>query len=70
MRMIIHQRRIIGKIVISGVNAKVRVGDSGARHIQRINNFLEVRGRAVRGDLIGENDERLDGGEKRNALHI
>ena len=70
MRMEIHQGGITGEVIISGVNTKVRVGDGGARHVQRVNNLLKVRGGAIRGDLVSENGERLDGEEKQNALHI
>ena len=60
----IHQRGVTRKIIIHGVNAKVGVGNGGARHIQRVNDLLKVRGGTIRGDVISENDERLDGGKK------
>ena len=64
MRMEIHQRGITCKVVIRGVNTEVGISDGGARHVQRINNLLKIRRRAIRRDLIGENDEELDGGRK------
>ena len=64
MRVEIHQGRIARKVKIGGVNAKVRVGNSGARHVQRVNDLLKVRGGAIRGDLIGENGEEIDEGKK------
>ena len=64
MRMEIHQRRVAGKIVVGGINTKVGIGDGGTRHVQRVNNLLKVGGRTIRGDLIGENGDELDEGEK------
>ena len=62
--MEIHQRRVIRKIIIRGINAKVGIGDSGARHVQGVNDLLEIGGRTVRGDVEGEYDENLDGKRK------
>ena len=62
--MKIHQGRVAREIIIRGINTKVGIGNGRARHIQRINYLLKVGGRAIRGDLIGENDERLDEGRK------
>ena len=62
--MEVHQRRVAGEIVIRGVNAKVGISNGGMRHIQRIDNLVKIRGRTIRGDVVSENDERLDGGEK------
>ena len=42
----------------------MRIGDSRAGHVQRINNLLKVRGRAIGGDVVGENGEDLDGERK------
>ena len=64
MRVEIHQQRIACKIVVRGVNAKVGIGDGRTRHVQRVNDFLKVRGRTIRGDLIGKNGERSDEGKK------
>ena len=64
MGMKIHQRRVVGKIIVRGVNTKVRIGDGGTRHVQRVNNLLEVRGGAIRRDLIGKNGEEFDGERK------
>ena len=64
MRVKIHQRRVTRKVVIGGVNTKVGIGDGGTRHVQGVNNLLKIGGRMIRGNLIGENGERLDGGEK------
>ena len=66
----IHQGRVACKVVIRGVNAKVRIGNGRAGHIQRVDNLLEVRGRTIRGDLISKNGEGVDGEEKQNALPI
>ena len=57
----IHQRRVARKVVIRGINTKMRIGNSGARHVQRINNLLKVGGRTIRRYLIGENGEEFDG---------
>ena len=62
--MKVHQRRIAGKVIIGGVNAKVGIGNGRTRHIQRVDNLLKVRGGTIRGDLIGENGKGLDGGRK------
>ena len=40
------------------------VSNGRARHVQRVNDLLKIRGGVVRGDVVGENDERLDGGRK------
>ena len=63
MGMKIHQRTIGSKIVIGGVNTKVRVGDGGARHVDTIDNLLKERRRVVVG-LNVVNGERLDEGRK------
>ena len=60
----VHQGRVVGKVIVCGVNAKVGVGNGGSRHIQRIDNLLEVGGRMIRGDVIGENGKELDEGRK------
>ena len=70
MRVEIYQRRIACKVVIGGVNAKVRVGNGGARHVQRIDNLLKIRGGTIREDVVRENDEKLDGGKKSKTHHI
>ena len=62
--MEIHQRGITRKIVIGGVNTKVEVGDGRARHVQRVNDLLKIRGRLVERDIVSENDGKLDGGKK------
>ena len=57
----IHQRRVAHKVVIRGINTKMRIGNGRARHVQRVNNLLKVRGRAIRRNLISENGEEFDG---------
>ena len=64
VRVKIHQGRVVRKIVIRGVNAKVRVGDGGTRHVQGVNNLLKIRGGTVGGNVISEYDEGLDEGKK------
>ena len=66
--MEIHQRRIVCKVVISGVNAKVGIGNGGMRHVQRVDNLLEIRGRAIGGDVVSEYDEELNG-EGKSKTH-
>ena len=66
--MKIHQRAVTGKIVISGVNAKVGISNGRVRHVDRVKNLLEVRGRTVGADVV--NGEDWMGEEKQNALHI
>ena len=68
--MKVHQRRVAGKVIICGVNTKVRIGDGGTRHIQRVDNLLEIRGRTIRGDLICENGGRVDEGKKSKTYRI
>ena len=47
------------------------VGNSGARHVQRVNDLLKVRGRTIRGDLIGENGEGLNGeGKAKHTAYL
>ena len=64
MRVEIHQGRITCKVVIRGINTKVGFGNGRAGHVQRVNNLLKIRGGTIRGDVVGENDERLDEGKK------
>ena len=68
--MEIHQGGITSKVVIGGVNTKVRISNGGARHVERINDLLKIRGRMVRGDVIGVNDEELDEGKKSKMHYI
>ena len=68
MRMKVHQGRVTRKVIISGVNAKVGIGNGGVRHVQRVNDLLKIRGRTIRGDVVGENSEDLDG-EKKSKTH-
>ena len=60
----VHQGRVAREIIIGGINTKMGIGDGGARHIQRIDNLLKIRRRAIRGDLICENGEGIDEGKK------
>ena len=62
MRMKIHQRAVAGKIVIGGVNAKVGVSNGRARHVDKVNDLLEVGGRMVGVEVV--NDEDWMGEEK------
>ena len=64
MRVEIHQGRITCKIVICGIHTKVGIGDGRMRHVKRVNDLLKVGGRTIGGDVVGENDEDLDGGRK------
>ena len=59
---------VVGEIVVGGIQPKVRIGDGRARHVDRVNNLLEIRGRTIGGDVV--NGEELDGEEKQNALLI
>ena len=70
--MEVHQRRVACKVVIRGVNTEMGISNGRARHVQRVNNLLKVRGGAIRRDLISETGEEFDGErkEKQNALHI
>ena len=61
--MKVHQRTVAGKIVISGIHAKIGVSNGGARHIYAVNDFLEEGRRMVVG-LNVVNGEGLDGGRK------
>ena len=62
--MEIHQGRIARKVIIGGIDTKMGIGNGGVRHVQRIDNLLKVRGGAIGGDVVSENDEGLDGGRK------
>ena len=63
MRMEIHQRGIARKVVVRGVNTKMGIGNSGARHVNAVNDFLKEGGRPlIRVDVV--NGGRLDGGRK------
>ena len=51
--MEIYQRTVTGEIVIGGVNTKVGIGNSGARHVDTVNDLLKEGGRAVVGlDIV------------------
>ena len=62
--MEVHQRRITRKVIIRGINTKVRVGNSGARHVKRIDNLLEIGRRAIRRDVVSEYGEGVNEGKK------
>ena len=64
MRVEIHQGGVVREVIIRGVNTKVRLGNGGARHVQRINDLLKIGGGTIREDLIGENGEGFDEGKK------
>ena len=57
MRMEVYQGGVACEVVIRGVNTKVGISNSGARHVQRIDNLLKIRGGTVGRDLISENGE-------------
>ena len=67
--MKVYQGRIASKVEVRSVNTEVGISNGGARHVKRIDNLLEIRGRAIGGNLIGENGEECDGErrEKRTA---
>ena len=62
--MEIHQGRIARKVIIGGIDTKVGISNGGARHVQRVNDLLKIRGGTIRRDVVGKNDEGLDGGRK------
>ena len=64
MRVEIYQGRVVCKVIIGGIDTKMRIGNGGTRHVQRIDNLLKVRGGTVGGDLISENGEEIDEGKK------
>ena len=66
--MKVHQRRVVCKIVIRGVNTEMGISNGGTRHVQRVNNLLKVRGGVIGGDLISENGEEFDG-ERKAKMH-
>ena len=60
-----YQRIIVGKIIISGVKTKVRIGDGGTRHVDAVDNLLEegggviVRSKVVNGESgMGEKEKQ------------
>ena len=64
MRVEIHQGRVTREIIVSGINAKVGISDSGTGHVQGVNDFSKVRRRAIGRDVVSEYDEGLDEGKK------
>ena len=58
--MKVYQRRVVGEVVIHSVDSKMGISDGRARHVQRINNLLKIRRRAIGRDLIGENGGGFD----------
>ena len=67
MRLKVHQRTVAGKIIVGGINAKMGIGNSGAGHVNAVDNLLKERRRVVVGvDVVnGENGM----GEKRSETH-
>ena len=63
--MEIYQGRIACEIIIGGIDTEVGIGNDRTRHIDEVNNLLEVGGRTVRSDVV--NDEDWLG--KRKAKH-
>ena len=54
--MEIHQQAVAGEVIVSGVNAKMRISNGGTRHVDNINNLLKIRGRTIGVDVVnGEN---------------
>ena len=65
--MKVHQRGVTREIVIGGIDTKVGVGNGRARHVQRVNNLLKIRGGSTRENVIGEYDEGLDEGKEKQT---
>ena len=55
---------VVGKIVIGCIKTKVRISDSGARHVYRIDNLLKKVRREVVVGLDVVNGEGKMGGRK------
>ena len=68
MGMKVHQRAVGSKVVIDGINTKMRIGDGRTRHVDKVNDLLKIGGRTVGIDVV--NDEDWMGGRKANTLHI
>ena len=49
MHMRAYQQIIIGKVVVSHIETEVRVGNSGSRHVNRVDDLLKDGRRAVVG---------------------
>ena len=45
-------------------------GNSGARHVDRVNDLLEIRRRTIGRDVVSEYDERLDGRKRKAKRNI
>ena len=67
--MKVHQGRVACKVVIGGVNTKVRIGDGGTRHDNAVKNLLEIRGRTLVGMDV-ENGEVIGWGRKAKRTAI
>ena len=63
----LYQGVVIGEIIIGGIQAKVRIGNGGMRHFDRVNDLLkERRGVVVRVDVVNGGDGM---GEKKSEIH-
>ena len=62
MRVKVHQRSVTGEVVVGGIYPKVRISNSGARHVDKVDDLLKVRRRMVGVDVV--NGEDWMGGKK------
>ena len=59
----VYQRTVGSKIVVSGINAKMRISNSRTRHVDAVNDLLKEGGGVVVGvDVV--NDGRIGWGKK------
>ena len=63
MRVEIHQGGIACEVVISSIDTKVGISDGRARHVNKVNNLLEVGRRMIGSDVV--NGEKNWMGEKK-----
>ena len=64
MRMEVHQRTVVGEIIIGGIHAKVGIGNGGMRHDNTVNNPLQKKGRKAIVGMDVVNGKGWDEGKK------
>ena len=59
-----YEGRVVGKVIIGGIQAKVGVGNGGARHVNSVNDLLKKTRRGVVVRLKVVNGEEWNEGRK------
>ena len=52
MRVEAHQGGIACKIIIGGIDTKMGIGDGGTRHVNKVNDLLEIGGRMIGSNVV------------------